>query len=69
MKTFEHNDHIYSIQDGYLYKKTGNVWGYIPYTNDGDLRTKATTDGWQGNISENLIDDGFHSYKGKQKSV
>lgn len=65
MKTFEHNDNTYSIQNGLLYRKDGNIWAYTVYTNDGDLRTKALVNGWKGNISDNLIDDGFHSYKRK----
>jgi len=66
MKTFEHNNNTYSIQNGLLYHKDGNVWAYTVYTNDGDLRTKATANGWKGEIKkENLIDNGFHGYKGK----
>ena len=49
MKTFEHNNNTYSIQNGLLYRKDGNVWAYTVDTNDGDLRTKATANGWRGN--------------------
>jgi len=69
MKTFEHNNNTYSIQNGLLHRKDGNVWAYTPYTSDENLRIKATTNGWQGNISDDLIDNGSHSYKGKQKQI
>ena len=70
MKTFEHDNRTYSIQNGLLFRKDGNVWAYTPYVSDGDLRTKATANGWRGNISDNLIDNGFHDgYKGKQKTI
>ena len=66
MKTFRHNNKTYSVQDGLLFGKTGSIWGYVPYISDGDLHTKAIADGWRGNISDDLIDDDFHVYKGKQ---
>ena len=68
MKTFNHDSHMYSIQNGLLFRKDGNVWAYTVYTNDGDLRTKALAHGWWGNIGDNLIDDGFHGYSRKQKT-
>ena len=69
MKTFEHNNNTYDVRNGLLYRKYGNVWAYTVYTGDEELRTKATANGWQGNISDDLIDNGSHSYKGKQKQI
>jgi len=69
MKTFEHNNNTYSIQNGLLYRKDGNVWAYTVHTGDEELRTKATANGWRENIGDNLIDNGFHGYKGKQKTI
>ena len=69
MKTFEHNNNTYDVRNGLLYRKDGNVWAYTVHTNDGDLRIKATANGWRGNIGDNLIDNGFHGYKGKQKTI
>ena len=66
MKTFEHNNNTYDVRNGLLFRKDGNVWAYTPYTSDENLRIKATANGWRGNINDNLIDNGFHGYKGKQ---
>jgi len=62
---FRHDDKLYRVIDGLLYKHTGSCWTYTDITNDGDLRTIATTKGWTGNISEKV--DPFHSKQARQK--
>lgn len=65
MKIFEHNDHTYSIQNGLLFRKDGNVWAYTVHTSDDALRAKATSNGWKGNIGDNAIEKSSEPFKNK----
>ena len=61
MKKFIFQNSTYGIQSGILYKKTGNIWSY-EYMPEKELRTVATINGYKGDIKDNLICKGFHTY-------
>jgi len=65
MKELIHNSKTYGIKNGQLYSKTGNMWAYIVHVSDPKLIKKAIKNGWKEAGGQDLIDDGFHSYKRK----